>query len=99
MSETLKISDVNKSVFFEKVKKLLPEGGNLNICLTCGACSSGCPATGLANMDPRKFLRMVVLGMDEKIAGNPWVWMCSLCQRCILVCPMEINIPGMVHEA
>ena len=101
MAEAFKITitDKNKSIFFEKVKKMLPEGGNLNLCLTCGACSSGCPATGLANMDPRKFLRMVVLGMDEKIAGNPWVWMCSLCQRCIHVCPMEINIPGMVHEA
>ncbi len=36
-----------KSEFMEKVQDLLPEGGNLNMCLTCGACSSGCPATGL----------------------------------------------------
>ncbi|OPX37402.1 MAG: oxidoreductase [Desulfobacteraceae bacterium 4484_190.1] len=99
MGEALKLTGTNKSVFFEKVKNLLPDGGNLNLCLTCGACSSGCPATGLADMDPRKFLRMAALGIDEEIAGNPWVWMCSLCQRCIYVCPMEINIPGMVHEA
>ena len=99
MGETFKIIDTNKSIFVEKVKKMLPKDANLNLCLTCGACSSGCPATGLADMDPRKFLRMVVLGMDKEIAGNPWVWMCSLCQRCIHVCPMKINIPGMVHEA
>ncbi|MDY6791373.1 MAG: heterodisulfide reductase-related iron-sulfur binding cluster [Thermodesulfobacteriota bacterium] len=100
MSETVvKIGKRKKNTFVDKVKKFLPEGGNLNLCLTCGACSSGCPATGLANMDPRKFLRMVVLGMDKEITGNPWVWMCSLCQRCIHVCPMEVNIPGMVYEA
>ena len=49
------------STFLDKVKEILPEGGNLNACLTCGACSSGCPATGLAGMDPRKFLRMAAL--------------------------------------
>ena len=36
-----------KSIFIDNVKELLPEGGNLNLCLTCGACVSGCPATGL----------------------------------------------------
>ena len=63
--EAIKISGKKKSMFIDKVKQLLPEGGNLNLCLTCGACSSGCPATGLEGMDPRKFLRMAALGMDE----------------------------------
>ena len=66
-----------------KVKEILPEGGNLNLCLTCGACSSGCPATGLDGMDPRKFLRMAALGLDEEIAKSDWPWMCTMCQRCI----------------
>jgi ferredoxin len=88
-----------KSNFLDKVKELLPEGGNLNLCLTCGACSSGCPATGLENMDPRKFLRMAALGMDEEILSTPWVWMCTMCQRCIYVCPMKIDIPQLVYNA
>ena len=54
--EAIKIGGKKKSMFLDKVKELLPEGGNLNLCLTCGACSSGCPATGLEDMDPRKFL-------------------------------------------
>nr|MCU0555784.1 oxidoreductase [Desulfobacterales bacterium] len=40
----------HKGSFIDQVKGLLPEGGNLNLCLTCGACSSGCPATGLESM-------------------------------------------------
>ncbi len=87
------------STFLDKVKELLPEGGNLNACLTCGACSSGCPATGLADMDPRKFLRMAALGMDEEIIASDWPWMCSMCQRCIYVCPMKIDIPQMIFNA
>ena len=57
-AEPIVIEGKRKNVFLDKVKELLPEGGNLNLCLTCGACSSGCPATGLEDMDPRKFLRI-----------------------------------------
>lgn len=97
VNEAINLSDL-KGEFREKVKKLLPEG-NLNLCLTCGACASGCPATGLENMDPRKFVRMVALGMDEEITTTPWVWMCSMCQRCIYACPMKVDIPQMVGLA
>ncbi len=97
--EAIKLGGKKKSTFIDKVKDLLPEGGNLNLCLTCGACSSGCPATGLENMDPRKFLRMAALGMDEEITTTPWVWMCSMCTRCVYVCPMKINIPQLVFYA
>lgn len=85
-----------KSTFKDKVMELLPEGGNLNMCLTCGLCSSGCPATGLEDMDPRKFLRMAALGMDEEILNSHWAWMCTMCQRCIYACPMKIDIPQLI---
>lgn len=94
----IKIGGERKSVFKDKVMKLLPKGGNLNACLTCGACASGCPATGLEGMDPRKFLRMAALGMDEELLSSNWAWMCTMCQRCVHVCPMEINIPALVYN-
>jgi ferredoxin len=97
--EAIKLGGKKKSFFIDKVKEILPEGGNLNLCLTCGACSSGCPATGLGGMDPRKFLRMAALGMDEEILNNDWIWWCSMCQRCIYVCPMKIDIPQLVFNA
>lgn len=96
--EAIKIGGKKKSMFKDKVMQLLPEGGNLNLCLTCGACSSGCPATGLEGMDPRKFLRMASLGMDEELLASEWAWMCTMCQRCIYVCPMKIDIPQLVFN-
>jgi len=95
----IRLGGEKRSTFMEKVKELLPDGGNLNLCLTCGACSSGCPATGLAEMDPRKFLRMAALGMDNDILNSDWVWMCTMCQRCIYACPMKIDIPRLVYNA
>ncbi len=82
----------------KRFQEILPEGGNLNLCLTCGACTAGCPASGLAGMDPRKFVRMIALGMDEEILKTPWVWICTQCQRCIHSCPMKVNIPDMVYR-
>lgn len=95
----LKLGVDKGSTLKNKVMSLLPDGGNLNACLTCGACSAGCPATGLENMDPRKFLRMAALGLDEAITSTPWVWMCSMCMRCVHACPMKINIPQLVYYA
>ena len=94
-----KIVTAPKTTFMDKVKEALPEGGNLNLCLTCGACSAGCPATGLEGMDPRKFLRMAALGLDEEVTSTPWVWMCTQCMRCVHACPMSINIPQLVFYA
>jgi len=97
--EAIKLGRKKGSIFIDKVKALLPEGGNLNLCLTCGACASGCPATGLGGMDPRKFLRMAALGMDDEIKKSQWPWMCTMCQRCVYVCPMKIDIPQLVYNA
>ena len=67
--QAINVSD-QKGEFRAKVKELLPDAGNLNICLTCGTCAAGCPATGIDNMDPRKFVRMVALGMDEEVTST-----------------------------
>jgi Fe-S oxidoreductase len=80
-----------------KAKDYLPKGGNLDLCFTCGTCTSGCPSSGNADMDPRKFLRMVLLGMDEELKKHDWLWMCTMCQRCIKACPMEIDIPRLIY--
>jgi ferredoxin len=96
--QAVSLGGAPKSLFKDKVMQLLPSGGNLNACLTCGACAAGCPATGLEGMDPRKLLRMASLGMDEEILHTQWAWYCTMCQRCIYVCPMQIDIPQLVFN-
>ena len=99
MGKALHINTAKRQTFLDKVREALPGQGNLNLCLTCGACAAGCPAAGLHDMDPRKFLRMAVMGLDQEITGHDWVWLCSMCMRCTYVCPMEINIAGLIMEA
>jgi len=96
MPTTLSTPTIN---FKEAALELLPKGADFESCLTCGLCSSGCPAAGIENMDPRKFIRMAMLGMDAELSTTPWVWCCTLCKRCQHVCPMSIDISQLVFLA
>ena len=80
-------------------KDLLPEGASYDSCVGCGLCSSGCPASGLFNMDPRRFINMANLGMNEELSSTPWIWACTQCKRCAYVCPMGIDVSVLVGVA
>lgn len=99
MTEAIALGKKKKDHFLDRIRDLVWGSDRLDLCLTCGACVSGCPATGLEDMDPRKFLRMAALGLDDHITKHPWVWMCTMCTRCTYACPMGINISGMIFEA
>ena len=71
----------------------------LEACLTCGACSSGCPAAGIDDMDPRKAIRLVSLGLEEELIQSNWIFKCTGCDRCTYVCPMNIQIGAMITRA
>ncbi len=85
-------------MFIDQVKDLFPKGGSLDMCLTCTKCLPACPATGIDEMDARKFLRLAASGLDDDLFSLKWVWCCSMCQRCVSVCPIEINIPQLVYD-
>jgi len=67
-------------------------------CITCGICSSSCPVSGVDGFDPRKMVRMVSLGLEEELVESRWPWICTMCAKCENVCPMEIDIPGVVRK-
>jgi len=85
--------------FLEVAKELLPEGASTDACVGCGLCASGCPASGLFGMDPRRFINMAMLGMNEELSTTPWVWACTQCKRCAYICPMGIDVSLLVGAA
>jgi len=67
-------------------------------CLACGMCGGGCVYTDVhEHMDPRRFIRKVLMGMKEEALNDPFVWLCTACERCIMNCPMEVNVAGVVR--
>ena len=85
--------------FKQMADQLLPEGASYDACLNCGLCSSGCPASGLEGMDPRRFIRVAMLGMNEELSNSPWIWTCTQCKRCMYICPMSIDVSVLVGLA
>jgi Fe-S oxidoreductase len=85
--------------FRDAALRLLPRGASFDACLGCGLCSAGCPASGLEGMDPRRFIRMALLGMDEELSKTPWVWCCTMCRRCEYLCPMHVDVAQLVFHA
>ena len=71
---------------------------DLTNCLTCGMCSAGCPYNGVHdNADPRVFIRQVLLGMREEVLSSKFIWACTMCGRCTMQCPMNVDIAGIVR--
>ncbi|MGC8737006.1 MAG: 4Fe-4S dicluster domain-containing protein, partial [Dissulfurimicrobium sp.] len=80
-----------------RIERSVPDA-RIDYCLTCGLCASGCPATGIDGLDPRKFLRLLVLGQDDEILKTNWIYTCTMCQRCRYACPMGIDVGRIVYE-
>ncbi|MBA3027844.1 MAG: 4Fe-4S dicluster domain-containing protein [Desulfobacteraceae bacterium] len=70
-----------------------------DLCMACGTCSAGCPITGMDGFDPRKIVRMVLMGRDRELVESKLPWICTLCGKCEYACPMGINIVQMIRSA
>jgi len=70
-----------------------------DLCMACGTCSAGCPITGVDGFDPRKIVRLVLLGRDRELIESKLPWLCTMCGKCEHACPMGINIVNLIRTA
>jgi len=56
-------------------------------CYHCGNCSATCPFSGSHFVFPRKAMRYLQLGLDERLRGNLEPWLCYYCGECSDECP------------
>jgi heterodisulfide reductase subunit C len=67
-------------------------GENLMKCYACGACSAVCPVQSRnQRFDPRRFIRLAVLGMKKELIEDPLIWECSTCYTCLETCPQKVG--------
>ena len=83
----------------KKNAPLRPNRTQADACLACGTCSSGCPLTGISDFDPRKIVRMVLMGRDQDLIESKLPWFCTMCGKCEFACPMGINIVNLIRTA
>lgn len=85
------------TTFADEVKAI-PGGENLELCYACGTCVSKCMIQQKVEPDynPRRLLRMVMMGLREEAFQSPTTWMCSECDLCYPACPQEIHISKVI---
>jgi len=67
-------------------------------CLFCGVCTAGCAYSGLRkDLDPRKLMRAIAFGLREEVLSSAFMWLCTICQRCTIHCPMGVNMAEVVQ--
>jgi heterodisulfide reductase subunit C len=88
--EAISASELDLSFKAEVAARL--GGANIKACFACGACTGGCPVSEVSSdFDPRRMIRMIVLGMKKELLSSPELWLCQLCNTCSFVCPQDVR--------
>jgi heterodisulfide reductase subunit C len=75
-----------------------PGGEGIRKCFACGTCTAGCPVRRFnERFNPRRIIRMVLLGMREEVLGEPFVWLCATCFTCQERCPQGVRISDLMR--
>ena len=74
-----------------------PGGGNIKQCFACGLCTASCPVSDIdPDYNPRRIIRMVLLGMREKVLSGDFIWLCLQCYTCQAHCPQNVNFSNVM---
>jgi heterodisulfide reductase subunit C len=96
-TQELLVNDLDAG-FKDRLAEKYGDSGFMH-CLSCGSCSASCPVRRLEEKyNPRRIIRMAILGMKDEVYKSEFVWMCSYHTTCLHRCPQGVNI-GEVSDA
>jgi len=74
-----------------------PGGEGITRCFSCKACTAACPIEAVEHKyDPRKIIRMALLGMRDEVVRSEFIWLCSTCYGCTEVCPQDVRFTDVM---
>jgi heterodisulfide reductase subunit C len=75
-----------------------PGGEAIRRCYACGTCTAGCPVRRFnPKFNPRRVIRMVLLGMRQQVLRDPFVWLCASCYTCQERCPQGVHVSDLMR--
>jgi ferredoxin len=60
---------------------------NPEACFSCGTCTASCPLADDGHPFPRSTIRLLQLGLRDRLLENTDPWMCYYCGDCTKTCP------------
>jgi hypothetical protein len=73
-------------------------GESATDCFNCGNCTAACALSAGDEVFPRKVIRYVQMGLEERLKESPEPWLCYYCGGCSATCPREAQ-PGELMMA
>ena len=94
--DVIRVSELDSNFKFEVSER--SGGERIKACFTCGTCTAGCPVRDVcSDYDPRKIIRMVILGMRKEVLSSPVIWLCSTCYTCYERCPQDVRVTEVMN--
>jgi len=74
-----------------------PGAEKLRMCFSCGTCTAACPVFRVeTEYNPRKIIRMILLGMRKEVLSSGMIWLCARCYACTANCPQGVNFADIM---
>ncbi len=91
----IKVSELDHNFKHEIARE--PGGEHIHRCFSCGTCTAGCPVREVTDRyNPRKIVRMALLGMRREVLSSDFIWLCSACYTCYERCPQDVRITELM---
>ncbi len=93
--ETITLTKLDPKFKFEVAER--PGAEHITRCYACGTCTAGCPVFQVeSRYNPRKIIRMILLGMREEVLTSPVLWLCAQCYTCSANCPQDVDFSNIM---
>jgi heterodisulfide reductase subunit C len=94
--ESIKASEMDPKFKYEIVK--MHGGEKLLRCFQCGTCTSDCPVARFSDTyRPRQIIRMVQLGLKDRVLNSDTLWLCAACFTCTDRCPQGVEVASVIR--
>ncbi|MBO8127842.1 MAG: 4Fe-4S dicluster domain-containing protein [Peptococcaceae bacterium] len=71
-------------------------GQPIERCYQCQKCAAGCLLSEYFDYAPNQIVRMIQLGLRDRVLQSNTIWLCSGCQTCGARCPNGVDIAAVM---
>lgn len=95
MGKVIDVASLDKDFKYRVAQE--PGGEGILSCFACGTCAASCPVREVdERFNPRRLIRMVILGMKEEVLQDEFIYLCSGCYLCQERCPQDVGITELM---